>query len=101
MPNWPVIIELLTAAGIVGATIVPINTRFKPRELSYLIADPELTALFTTDVIDEHVNFKTLLARRCPVSRTPTIHPTLRREDAPHLRGIVHPEQGEAGFLER
>ncbi len=34
MQNWPEIVEFLLAAALLGATAVPINTRFKPRELA-------------------------------------------------------------------
>jgi acyl-CoA synthetase (AMP-forming)/AMP-acid ligase II len=61
MPNSPEIVELLIGGSLIGATMVPMNTRFKARELRHVITDAEVTALFTTDVIDEHVNFKTLL----------------------------------------
>ena len=66
MPNAPAIIELLIAAGMVGATLVPINTRFRSRELAHVISESELRVLFTTDVIDEHVNFTALLHEALP-----------------------------------
>ena len=37
MPNAPEFVELLVAAGLLGATLVPINTRFKARELRHVI----------------------------------------------------------------
>ncbi len=101
MPNAPAIVELLIAAGMVGATIVPINTRFKPRELAYLIGNAELTALFTTDVIDEHVNFKTLLGEALPGLADAEDPADLRLEAVPHLRAIVLLSEDRApGFLD-
>jgi acyl-CoA synthetase (AMP-forming)/AMP-acid ligase II len=101
MPNAPAIVELLIAAGMTGATIVPINTRFKPRELAYLIANAELATLFTTDVIDEHVNFKTLLGEALPGLAEAEDPAHLDFEAAPQLRSIVLLSENSApGFLD-
>jgi fatty-acyl-CoA synthase len=61
MENCPEIVEFLLAAALVGATAVPINTRFKARELAHVIADAELTSLVTTGVIDGVIDFNKLL----------------------------------------
>lgn len=100
MPNAPAIIELLIAAALIGATMVPINTRFKARELRHVIVGAELTTVYTTDVIDEHVNFKTLLAESLPGLAEAPDPEHLQLADAPYLRSIVLVSAGEAqGFL--
>jgi acyl-CoA synthetase (AMP-forming)/AMP-acid ligase II len=100
MPNAPEIIELLAATAMIGAILVPINTRFKVRELRHVITNAELTVLFTTSVIDEYVNFKTLLAEVLPGLTEQPDPAHLRLIDAPSLRAIVLiGDRGSPGFL--
>jgi fatty-acyl-CoA synthase len=89
MPNSPALVELLFGGSMLGATAVPINTRFKVRELRHVITDAELTALWTTDEIDEHVNFKELLYEALPglAAAPDPLHLSLR--EAPHLKAIA------------
>ena len=61
MPNSPVIPEFLVGGAMLGAIMVPINTRLKASELHHIITDAELTTVVTTAKIDDHVNFKELL----------------------------------------
>ncbi len=100
MPNDPALVELFVAAGMVGATLVPINTRFRPRELRHVIADAQLRAVFTTDVIDEHVNFTALLHEALP-GLAESLDPTrLELEGVESLRAIVLVgERGAPGLL--
>lgn len=100
MPNAPAIVELFVAAGMVGATFVPINTRFKARELGHVITDAALRALFTTDVVDEHVNFTTLLYEALPgLAEADPAFP-LALACAPELRAVVLVgERGAPGVL--
>jgi acyl-CoA synthetase (AMP-forming)/AMP-acid ligase II len=62
MQNGPEIVEFVLGAAFLGATIVPINTRFKRRELAHVIADAELTSVITTGAIDGVVDFVELLS---------------------------------------
>jgi fatty-acyl-CoA synthase len=101
MPNAPDIVEFLIGAALLGAALVPINTRFKPRELRHVITDAELTALVTTDDIDEHVNFKTLLYDALPGLREAEDPTHLELEVAPFLRGIaLVGARGAPGFVD-
>jgi fatty-acyl-CoA synthase len=101
MPNAPDIVEFLIGAALLGAALVPINTRFKPRELRHVITDAELTALVTTDDIDEHVNFKTLLYDALPGLRESEDPTHLELEVAPFLRGIaLVGARGAPGFVD-
>jgi fatty-acyl-CoA synthase len=106
MPNAPEMVELLIAANLVGATLVPINTRFKARELRHVITDARLKVLFTTDVIDEHVNFKTLLHEALPGLADADIDASattwLDLPDAPALHAIaLTSDRSAPGFLTR
>jgi acyl-CoA synthetase (AMP-forming)/AMP-acid ligase II len=89
MPNCAEIVEFLLGASLLGAALVPINTRFKPRELKHVITDAELTALVTTDEIDEHVNFKELLYEALPGLQEAADPISLQLPDAPYLRGVA------------
>lgn len=70
LPNCPELVELLLGGAMIGAAMVPINTRFKAVELAHVCADAELGALFTTDAIDEHTDFKALLQDSLPLVPT-------------------------------
>jgi acyl-CoA synthetase (AMP-forming)/AMP-acid ligase II len=61
MPNGPEIVEFMLGAAFLGATMVPINTRFKPHELGHVVSDAGLTSLVTTGAIDGVVDFVELL----------------------------------------
>jgi fatty-acyl-CoA synthase len=89
MPNSAALVELLFAGSMLGATAVPINTRFKVRELRHVITDAELAALWTTDEIDEHVNFKELLYEALPGLADAPDARSLSIEGAPHLKAIA------------
>ncbi|MCW3001027.1 MAG: AMP-binding protein [Conexibacter sp.] len=100
MPNDPAIVELFAASALVGATLVPINTRFKVRELRHVITDARLKALFTTDEIDEHVNFTTLLHEALPGLAGAADPAALALDAAPDLRAVVLcGERGAPGIL--
>ena len=100
MPNAPAVVELLVAAGMVGATVVPINTRFKPRELVHVITNGRLRVLFTTDAIDEHVNFTSLLHEALPGLAESSDATRLELDVAPDLRAVVLVgERGAPGLM--
>jgi fatty-acyl-CoA synthase len=101
MPNAPEIVEFLIGCALLGAALVPISTRFKARELRHLIADAELAALVTTDIVDEHVNFKSLLYEALPGLEDAGGAGEVRVADAPFLRGLaLVGERGAPGFVD-
>lgn len=57
MPNCPQYVELLFGISLLGAVMVPINSRFAPRELGYVIENGELDVLVTSDLAVEHVDY--------------------------------------------
>ncbi|HSG78013.1 MAG TPA: AMP-binding protein [Acidimicrobiia bacterium] len=61
MPNHMDVAEVLFGASLAGAIPVPINARFKERELAYVVRDADLVVLVTTDVVEEHVDYVRLL----------------------------------------
>ena len=63
--------------ALAGGVIVPINTRYRARELPFVIANAELSMIVTSDRIDDYVDLPALLTEALPGL------------DAPHLRSIV------------
>ncbi|HTX12821.1 MAG TPA: class I adenylate-forming enzyme family protein [Solirubrobacteraceae bacterium] len=70
-------IAALVGIARVGATIVPINERFKARELSYVLRHADVTVVLTTDRVAEFLDFPGLLKE------------ALELEPAPLLRSVV------------
>ena len=57
MPNCAEFVELLFGISLLGAVMVPINARFAPRELGYVIENGDLEVVFTSDRIAEHADY--------------------------------------------
>jgi len=66
LPNMPTYVDVLLGTMLLGAWAVPINSRYKARELAYVIEDADLKVLFTTDTIDEHTDYVALLDEAFP-----------------------------------
>ena len=49
MPNCIEFVELLFGISLIGGVMVPINARFAPRELGYVIENGDLEVVFTSD----------------------------------------------------
>ncbi|HWH19304.1 MAG TPA: class I adenylate-forming enzyme family protein, partial [Solirubrobacterales bacterium] len=98
LPNCPELIELFLGGAMIGAAMVPINTRFKAVELAHVCADAEIGALFTTDAIDEHADLKSLLWEALPGLREAPDPARLELPTAPRLRAVAmvspHPVPG-------
>jgi fatty-acyl-CoA synthase len=89
MENCPEIVEFLLGAALLGATAVPVNIRFKARELAHVIADAELRSVVTTGAINGVVDLTELLAqtlRDLPASTDPF---ALSLAGYPHLRSVA------------
>jgi len=88
LPTGMDFIETLFAAALIGAVTVPVNARYMPPELAYVVENADLKILLTTDRIAEAVNF---------VERLNLAFPELQQADpqrlnlsrAPLLRNIV------------
>ena len=89
MPNCVENIVLLIASASIGAICVPINSRFRERELAHVIRDGGLRVLFTTDLVEDHVDFVARLARAFPALAHALPGSTPRLEQAPDLDSIV------------
>jgi len=61
IPNSQAFLQILLGAAVIGAVVVPINTRFKSAEIAHITRDASLKFIFTSDLIEDHVNFRNLL----------------------------------------
>lgn len=98
LPTGMDFIETLFAVALLGAVTVPVNARYMPPELAYVVENADLKVLLTTDKIAEAVNF---------VERLHLAFPALADADparlelaaAPKLRNIVLYGSSAAGGM--
>lgn len=88
LPTSMDFVESLFAIAMLGAVTVPINARYQPPELAYVIENADLVAVLTTDEFDDAVNFVERLGDALPGLDTADPQ-SLRIESAPRLRNIV------------
>lgn len=101
MPNCAASVDAFFGTSLLGAVAVPINARFKASELAYVIDHADLTVLFTTDLVAEHVDFVALLADALPGLAGAPSPMALRLDSVPRLRSVVLlGESSPAGLLD-
>ncbi|GAA4551269.1 class I adenylate-forming enzyme family protein [Pseudonocardia xishanensis] len=66
MPNSVEFVETLFAVALLGAVVVPINTRYRGAELCHVLKSSDLKAVATTERPDVGVSFPSLLAAALP-----------------------------------
>ncbi|MCW3065749.1 MAG: hypothetical protein JWN32_2921 [Solirubrobacterales bacterium] len=57
MSNSQEYVEMLFGSSLLGAVMVPINSRFAPRELGYVVENGDLDVVVTSDAVVEHVDY--------------------------------------------
>jgi fatty-acyl-CoA synthase/long-chain acyl-CoA synthetase len=88
LPTGMDFVETMFATALLGAVTVPVNARYMPPELAYLVENADLKILLTTDKIAEAVNFVERLGQAFPqLARADARN--LNLENAPLLRNIV------------
>ena len=89
MPNCIDFLEVMFGAALIGARTVPINARFKDRELAYLTENADLKVLVTSDIIDQHTDYVEILGN-CLPGLSEAVDPTvLELQIAPKLKSVV------------
>lgn len=101
MPNCIDLVELLLGGALLGATVVPINSRYKAHELRHVIADGELVAVVTTDAIDEFVDFAEQLYASLPGLRESRDPRSLSLPGFTYLRAVAMCGSREADGIVR
>ena len=89
MPNCMDLVSAFFGVSLLGAVVTPLNARYRPVELAYVVRDADLVVLLTTDLVDEHVDFTDLLHRTFPdLAGQPDVG-ALSLAGAPVLRAVV------------
>lgn len=88
LPTGMDFIITMFAIALLGAVTVPVNARYQPPELAYLIENADLRVLLTTDKIADAVNFVERLNEALPGLATADAA-QLILDEAPLLRNIV------------
>lgn len=101
MPNRPEFLEILFGALFLGAVVVPVNARFRHRELRHVIADAQLRVLVVGDAVGDPTRRAEVvteaLGRIDRTDRFPTGQVTrLHADAAPHLEAVVTLGPGQA-----
>ena len=102
MPNCMDFLEVMFGAALIGAPVVPINARFKGRELSYVARDADLRLLVTSDIIDQHTDYVEILHGCLPGLAEASDVYDLDLDVVPELRGVVLlGSSSPAGMIDR
>lgn len=88
LPTSMDFVETMFGIAMLGAVTVPINARYMPPELAYVIDNADLVAVLTTDEFDEAVNFVERLHAALPDLEDSNAA-ALSLEAAPKLRNVV------------
>jgi fatty-acyl-CoA synthase len=100
MPNDPVIAECLIAGALLGATLVPINVRFKAREVRHLISNARLTAVLVAEADDGRGALTEVLYEAFPELAAAPTAAALELAAAPELTAVARVRgAGGAGIL--
>jgi fatty-acyl-CoA synthase/long-chain acyl-CoA synthetase len=89
MHTCPAFVEIFFAAALCGAVVVPINARYRPSELAYVIENGDIATLVTTDAITEQVSFVDRLTSALPGIESQADARHLQLGVAPILRNVV------------
>lgn len=102
MPNCPEYLELIFAVALIGGVSIPVNDRYKARELAYVVDNADMRVLFTTDIVSEFADFAGLLQSAFPGLTDSADPAALSIDEALELKSIVMMGDSEpAGFLPR
>ena len=99
LPNSVTLVEIMLGAAMIGVAVVPMNTRFKSAELSHLISNSGMKALFTCERIEGVVDYSALLDETLPGLLRATDPTALSLPAAPALRCIVSIDGKGKGFV--
>lgn len=88
LPTGMDFVDTLFAVALLGAVTVPVNARYQPPELAYVVENADLKVLLTTDKIAEAVNFCERLNQAFPDLASQDAN-SLRLAGAPLLKNIV------------
>lgn len=85
----PEFVEALFGIAMAGAVAVPINARYQPGELAYLVKDADLVALITTGKVADSLDFAERLYKALPSLSAASDPMHLDLPEAPRLGEII------------
>jgi fatty-acyl-CoA synthase len=85
----PEFVELMFGIAMAGAVAVPVNARYQPAELAYLIKDADLVALATTGKVADSLDFSARLYDALPSLKAAPDPQALSLAEAPKLRQVL------------
>ena len=93
-------IAAIGAIAKLGAVAVPINIRFKTRELAYVVADGDLKVILVSPPSPPHADYPAMIRASLPSLKDPGPGP-LALPEAPSLRSLVLMGPGESPATSR
>ena len=85
----PDFVEILFGIAMTGAVAVPVNARYQPGELAYLVKDADLVVMVTTGKVADNLDFADRLLTALPSLGKAGDAMHLALPEAPKLRQIV------------
>lgn len=85
----PEFVEILFGIAMAGAVAVPVNARYQPGELAYLVKDADLVALVTTGKVADSLDFAARLFSALPTLANAKDPRNLSLPEAPRLRQVL------------
>ncbi len=85
----PEFVEILFGIAMIGAVAVPVNARYQPGELAYLVKDADLVAMVTTGKVADNLDFAERMRQALPSLGKAGDAMHLALPEAPKLRQIV------------
>ena len=85
----PEFVEALFGIAMAGAIAVPVNARYQPGELAYLVKDADLTVMITTGRVADSLDFAERLRQALPTLAKAGDPMRLSLPEAPRLRQMI------------
>lgn len=85
----PEFMEILFGIAMAGAVCVPVNARYQPGELAFLVRDADLVCLITTGKVADSLDFGERLLAALPSLRAAADPAALSLPEAPRLASTI------------
>ncbi len=89
LPSSVDFVEFLFAIAFCGAVAVPINARYRPHELAYVVENGDLVTIITTTEVPDQVGFVDRLFSALPTLESQRDPLRLALPEAPKLRNVI------------
>jgi fatty-acyl-CoA synthase len=85
----PEFVEAMFGIAMTGATAVPVNARYQPGELAFLVRDADLVCMITTGRVADSLDFAQRLHTALPALAGATDPSHLSLPEAPRLKSVI------------